>query len=322
MPASSTRQRNDEIRSRRADYPSWYTINDVAEALAPEYGLSPITVRNALRGRDLNPPPSQRNRASRRAAGQRQPLGLERRFGVEVEFFGIDRGRVQLWLNSTAFGAQGWRVVSDGSVQGAVEGRHYSGLELVSPPLRGEAGLTQIREALTWLVDNGAKVNRSCGLHVHHEARDLGAKGIARMADTWTKHQGLINWLVSESRRDTVSNYYARPMTEAVVDGIKRAADQGRIGGAHSRYYAVNVASYGRHGTVEIRQHQGTLSFRKIEAWVRLGQGLMDAAVEERAISETGLRGLLAAARVDEDASAFLLGRAMQFGAPAEAVAA
>jgi len=71
-----------------------------------------------------------------------------------------------------------------------------------------------------------------------------------------------------------------------------------------------------------VRTHQGTLSFRKIEAWVLLGQGMLDAvAVQGAAVmNRSTLQDFFAAIELDEDASAYLLGRAVQFGAPNEVV--
>lgn len=318
MPTTTTttRQRNDQIRlearNLMGSYPSSYRRSATISELANRYGLSETTIRNIVRGRDLNPPPSARNRSQRRAAGQTsRALGLSRRFGVEIEFFGVARHTVQRAIDTGAI-PTGWKVKNDISVTGA-------GLELVSPPLSGEQGLASVRTTCDWLASVDAKVDRSCGLHVHHEARDLGAAGIARVARVYSDHQDLLNWLVSPSRRG--GSQYARPLTNSDVEYIERSA-RGSYLSAPSRYLAVNVQSFGRHGTVEIRQHQGTLSFRKIEAWVRLGQGICDAAAQSTAVSETGLRGLFAKLDLDEDAASFLLGRAIQFGAPTTTVAA
>ena len=242
-----------------------------------------------------------------RVAGR--ALGNARRFGVELEFFGIARYTVETAIRNGDL-PRGWRVKSDPSVHG---GR---GLELVSPPLSGDEGLAQVRTACEWLTANGGRVDRSAGLHVHHDAADLGAEGIARMARMYADNQSLINYLVSPSRR---GHGYARPLTSGDVDYIDRSlgVGSGRYIAAPTRYLALNVTSFGRHGTVEIRQHQGTLNYRKVEAWIAFGQGLCDAAAEARTVNATGIRGLLDAIRVDEDNAAFLIGRAVQFGCSA-----
>jgi len=322
MPQNTaTAARNQEIRAwadtnATTTYGATYRAEFTASNCTAAIGLSTTTVANILRGRDLNPPPSMSNRSSRRralAGSASRALGDSRRFGVEIEFLGIARTRVEAALRSGDL-PSGWSVKSDLSVHG---GSGY-GLELVSPPLRGEDGIDSVRRACRWLRENGASVNSSCGLHVHHEARDLGAPGIARVARIYTDHQELLNWLVSPSRRGGASGTtFAQPMARRDIEFTESHLPSLV---AHTRYLAVNVNSYGRHGTVELRQHQGTLNTQKVEAWIRLGQGLCDAAAEQTRVSETGLRGLLQRLRVDEDAAAFLLGRALQFNAPSSAV--
>lgn len=324
MPATTaqpqtTRQRNDRIREwAEANVPTYYPANYRAEQAAlhcPEAsGLSPITVGNVLRGRDLQP----RNRSARRSAlrGATRALGFTRRFGVEIEFCGgpVTRGQIQAAISNGDLPRR-WRVKSDMSVTG----RGFGG-EMVSPPLRGEDGIDEVRQVCRWLREHGATVNASCGLHVHHEAADLGAEGIVRVAEIYTAHQSLVNWLVSDSRRGGPrSSNYALQMSESRMAQIRRMSTSSRAQGP-TRYLAVNVDAYMRHGTVEIRQHQGTLNAQKIEAWIRLGQGFCDAAAERTRVNESGLRGLLRKLEVDEDSAAFLLGRAVQFEAPVSVV--
>lgn len=302
MPTTTTttRQRNDAIRewarANSAHRTQRQTARFVASYCDQASGLSETTICNILRGRDLNPPPSARRR---RRSGN--PLGVERRFGVEIECNGVDRSVVQRQMGRFPR----WTLKRDVSVNG-------SGLELVSPPLRGEEGLNELREVCTMLQDVGAQVDRSCGLHVHHEARDLGARGIARFAQTWTDNQDMLDWLVSPSRRD---GRWCRRLSRSELANMRSAANRGHVRSPGSRYKAVNVAAFGRHGTVEIRQHQGTLNFRKIEAWIRLGQGLMDAALQLTDVEPRGLTSLVNQL-VDEDTAAFLVGRALQLGAP------
>lgn len=252
-------------------------------------------------------PRAPRRRRSTGAAGGRR-LGLGRRFGIEIEFYGIRRLDVERWLGDSGLGNAGWRIKSDGSVSGP----DGIGLELVSPPLTGEDGLAQVRTACEWLNANGAAVNRTCGLHIHLDVRDCGADGIKRFARSYHNNQDLINFLVSPSRRDGM---YCRPLA-GVMAQVERCRERYEFGRVH-RYHAVNVAAFPRHGTVELRQHQGTLSFRKIEAWLKFGQGMLDTVAERGVplVDQGGIRSLMDAAQVDEDAAAFLIGRAVQFGA-------
>lgn len=261
-------------------------------------------------------------RSATRRIPSGSPLGMSRRFGVEIEFFGISRDRARQVVTdagislSSGYGSNGtnWNLKSDGSVTG-------SGLEIVSPPLRGEDGFEQVKTVLRALRNAGARVDRTCGLHVHHEVRDLGAVGAVRFVRSWTANQNLIDWLVAPSRRDNQG--YCRRLTSNDLTSMAGVSAGDRSIPCHDRYRVVNVSSYSRYGTVEVRQHQGTLEFRKVEAWIKLGQSMLDAVLQGEALGEqSGIRGLCQAVSMDEDASAYLIGRAIQFGAPVERVAA
>jgi hypothetical protein len=45
------------------------------------------------------------------------------------------------------------------------------------------------------------------------------------------------------------------------------------------RYRTVNVTAYPKYGSIEFRQHQGTLSYAKMLRWVKLGQSIVEAAM-------------------------------------------
>ena len=45
---------------------------------------------------------------------------------------------------------------------------------------------------------------------------------------------------------------------------------------AGTRYVKVNAESFMRHGTVEFRQHSGTIEFEKISNWVKICGNLID----------------------------------------------
>lgn len=186
-----------------------------------------------------------------------------------------------------------WKIVTDGSVS--------RGFEVVSPVLSGEEGLAEVARVCRALVEAGATVDRSTGLHVHFDAADLSATAIARFLGFYAKHEDSIDLLVAESRRSNANRY-----TKSLVSGggsisarvneflgQMRAvvADEARNGRAHAvdflarrifrgdRYFKVNVQSLFRHGTVEVRQHQGTVNATKGVAWVRLCGAMISRAV-------------------------------------------
>lgn len=244
-----------------------------------------------------------------------QRLGITRKFGVEIEFTGNHYAAQRAIQRKVEDGSlsRGWRVKLDSSC----------GSELIGPPLKGERGLAEVRVALTAIVDEaGASVNRSCGLHVHHDVADIGAEGIKRVARSYAANQALIDWLVSPSRRRGM-NVYCGHLDEDDLNYMDRYSSE-RALACETRYKTVNVASFARHGTVEFRQHQGTLSYDKIVSWIKLGQGMLDTVAEAGAPFGTapGIRSLMEGMGIDEDARDFLVGRAINFGADPTMVAA
>ena len=213
---------------------------------------------------------------SRRTAGDR------RKFGVEIEYIG---GTERLIREMTARGLTvsyegythqvtpgAWKIVTDGSVS--------RGYELVSPPLSGSAGRQQVKKACEALQAAGCSVNNSCGLHVHHDIHDLDAAGIGRLATLWSNNQRNINWLVAASRRDST---WAQPLSRYEVEQYNALDPRRELRGqvrsiATRRYRSLNFAAYVRYGTVEVRQHQGTLNAKKMLAWIALGQAIIRSA--------------------------------------------
>ena len=240
----------------------------------------------------------------------------QRRFGVELELIfprGVTRERIRAALE--AAGLTGWRAKYDGSLTGG------NGLEVVSPILTGEDGEAQIRTATRVLRGLGATPNRSCGLHVHHECRDLTADGFKALARGWKRNQGIIDGLVSPSRRNG-ANHYCQPLSDGDLHRIESCSTVEEITRAAqgiSRYKTLNFSALGRYHTVEVRQHQGTCDAEKIISWVKLGQGIIAAAASTPNVSGrtfTRVRDLLGACgeHLNETARTFLLGRAVEFG--------
>lgn len=268
-------------------------------------------------------------RANRRAAAARRrttptrsnPLGVGRRFGVELELiFPAGTTAANLSAALREAGLSGWQVTTDCSLRSYSTYSGGRGYEIVSPILAGENGIDQIRTATRVLRSLGAKPNRSCGMHVHHEVVDLGLAGIKRLYRSWANNQGVINGLVAESRRPgATESRFCNAVSQREADTVEAARDLRTIrhGG---KFKALNLSYVGSRGTIEIRQHQGTCDPEKIVSWVRFGQGLVDAAAEGRVVEPASrMRDFLSAIgeRLDETARTFLLGRTVEFGAVA-----
>lgn len=249
---------------------------------------------------------------SRRTAGDR------RKFGVEIEYIGGYDGLVREMRSrglsvdyvgySHAVTPGAWKIVTDGSVSG--------GYELVSPPLSGAAGRRQVKKACEALQAAGCRINSSCGLHVHHDIHDLDAAGIGRLASFWSNNQRNINWLVAASRRDSS---WAQPLTRGEVDAYNTLSPTRDLRSqiqsiAYRRYRSLNFLAYVRYGTVECRQHQGTLNAKKMLAWITLGQAVIRSAKAgaTTAAPNTG-EFLSSLTGLDAPTRTYLTGRARNF---------
>lgn len=170
-----------------------------------------------------------------------------------------------------------WKIVPDGSVP--------LGWELVSPPLSGIDARAQIQTVCRILRENGCYVNRSTGLHVHHDASDMTSKHLANVAEIYKAHQPTIDEMVSPSRRNTG---YARNINGfrhweiASMRANTNPAGFCGVANGGGRMFVVNFNAYLRHGTVEFRQHQGSLNATKIWNWVVFTQAIMSRARARR----------------------------------------
>ncbi len=198
---------------------------------------------------------------------------MSRKFGVEIEMTGITREQAVRALTLVGINVQSegynhttrthWKIVPDGSVT--------DGFEVVSPVLEGDAGLEQLRTVVTALDDMGGKVDRRCGYHVHFDAADLSVEHVRAIVLRYAAHEAEIDSFMPSSRRGN-ANTYCRSVREFAGSGRCRNASSLRelIGAQGGRYFKVNLQSYHAHGTVEFRQHSGTLNAPKAVNWVRL----------------------------------------------------
>lgn len=305
------------------------------------FGMTERTAYNVVRrfaARNDLPMPNYSEAHARRtslgmAAAARRVATEGRRFGVEIECTHADHyssesagvaaaraiseaGIACSYRGYTHAGIDGWKVVYDGSLSDG-------SCEVVSPPM---TGFDELRTVLTALRSAGFRVDRECGLHVHHEVTDLTGSEIGALVRLYAGQQAALDALVAPSRRSTRRARWCQPLHSTEVDRFARAFDtvgddefavkQRRamaagIGGRpDSRYRVLNVHSFANYGTVEFRQHQGTLNARKVEAWVRLGQAMIEAArhADDIAVGSF-LADLTGAGRLDVTTAEYLASR-------------
>ena len=232
-----------------------------------------------------------------------------RTFGVEIETTTNRRASTLADAISAEFDRQGinqtcqaegynhhtrnhWKVVSDATVRG---------WEVVSPPLKGLEAKEEISAVLTALRTLGCGVSIGTGLHVHHDARGLTGKQIGMVLGTYAAFQPLLNFGVAQSRRGQQFGGYNSitswdRMTENgsdkwnVVRGgftnkqfvypDRTMVNQINQKFNHQRNNSINTQSLHAHGTIEFRQHQGTLNLTKIWSWILVTQSIVERSVQ------------------------------------------
>lgn len=98
----------------------------------------------------------------------------------------------------------------------------------------------------------GARVNSSCGMHVHIDQRKN---------------------LKTTAREQAMRLVTALPMLQRLVPQtrVENTYCKDNYGSLYSdRYYAINWAAYSSHNTIEVRLHSATTNAEKIIQWVRL----------------------------------------------------
>ena len=220
-----------------------------------------------------------------------------RKFGLELETVGLNHRGLERALNNGGIRAQAedynhaarsyWKIVQDGSLRAQGEG---SG-EVVSPPM---FSIDEVRKACRALVAGGATVNRSCGLHVHMDAHDIGDgdNGILDwkvLVSSYIAAETEIDSVMPLSRRGNRNQYCKSMVNSTAVTAASKAAQIDRVWQARSlsemvdvyrgdRYWKVNLCPFVRQGTVEFRQHAGTLNADKVANWVLALETMMNHA--------------------------------------------
>lgn len=230
----------------------------------------------------------------------------DQRFGIEIEITGITRARAaevaaeyfgtaSRYIGSgydayAALDSQGrqWKFMSDASIdpQRKQGGRTVSAdsdykTEMVSPICRYE-DIVPIQEIVRKLKENGAIINRSCGIHVHIDASPFDARTLRNITNIMASKEDLIYKAlgVSVARQ----NRWCQPVEQRFLDELNRQKPRSLDGVEQiwyngntrryshyddSRYHCLNLHSVFQKGTVEFRLFNGTLHAGKIKAYIQ-----------------------------------------------------
>lgn len=241
-------------------------------------------------------------------------------FGVELELAAPVADRdVQRRLPS------GWRVVHDGSVHAD---RGLYPMEVVSPILQGQPGIAAMKEVMDLLKAMGCKVNSSCGMHVHVGVRGMQPSKVRKIAIAFLNSERHFDALVPPQRR---SNRYAqsnlgvfrgeneRLMNATSISTLANVMNGGSSSARYNsfRYYKLNFQSFVQHGTIEFRQHAGSVESDKATAWVRMVTGFCAraAAQAQQTIGASESFEQWIASVTDEAGARYMTARRAKFAA-------
>lgn len=179
--------------------------------------------------------------------------------------------------------------------------------ELRSPILQGPAGFKELHTVMNYLTELGGYVTNSDGMHIHIDAPEYvnDAKAVIRLVKTWHANKNLIFSFVAPRRRGGPA---CPAWDEAEIGRLAEYAEKGEriIPARRDSYYGttparkitdfkqddwgrhdLNLRALSEHGSVEIRLHQGILDPVRAEAWIKLGQSLLDACVSRKTPVDT-----------------------------------
>jgi Putative amidoligase enzyme len=143
----------------------------------------------------------------------------------------------------------------------------------------GRDGLDEVTAACRALCQLGARVNRTCGFHAHFDARDLSTDHVRRICLNYLRLEPLIDTLMAPSRRANTNQYCRSIRRDGTEARLRNATTMQELGTAlndHVRYYKLNLQAYFDHGTIEFRQHHGTIEVEKVTFWLRFLHCLID----------------------------------------------
>lgn len=210
-------------------------------------------------------------------------MNRNQKFGIEIEFATSDHYAVNnltqklrdAGIDVQSMGythqtTQHWKIVTDSSC----------GYELVSPPMTiNDNGLDQIYTVCRVLNENNFAVDNNCGLHVHIDASNYSVKQMMGIISAYIMYEKHFDLLMPLSRRADANRfchsnlqYVTRNWGKSEINRIKRNIRNNNTNIIANlfgtRYMKINTESYVRHGTLEFRQHSGTLSSTKIVNWI------------------------------------------------------
>lgn len=137
-------------------------------------------------------------------------------------------------------------------------------IEIVTPVLKGSIGFKMLHHVCDCLIRANAKIDIRCGLHIHVDASEMSLRQIIAIISEYKKEEDVIDCRMKPERRNQCK--YAKSLREYDFAHI-RTLDQLLVM-MPDRNCKVNVQSLRKYGTLEFRQHHGSVCYDEIRSWI------------------------------------------------------
>ena len=245
------------------------------------------------------------------------------KFGIEIEMTGITRkkaaeiiakyfGMVSSYAGTgydtyvaTDRKGRKWKCMSDASIVcqkktasggKSMASREYA-TEVVSPILEYE-DIEDLQEVIRQLRHAGAFVNKSCGIHIHVDAKKHTPESLKNLVNLMAQKEDI---LYKALKVDSQRLNYCQKVNEHLIEMINRKkpktleeladlwyADTTGSRNAHynnSRYRGLNLHATFTKGTVEFRLFNSSLHAGEIKAYVQFCLALSHQALTQKKAS-------------------------------------
>lgn len=241
-------------------------------------------------------------------------------FGIEIEMTGLTRCAaakiIAGYFGSEAVHVGGvydtytvrdnqnrqWKLVSDASIRcrnrrNESVGKEYS-VEFVSPICRYE-DIETIQEIVRKLRSGGARVNDSCGIHVHVDASSHTPQTLRNIVNIMAAKEDL---LYKALNVQVERQYYCqkadtrfldelnhrKPKSMDTVERLWYNGSTGRYDHYNNtRYHALNLHSVFSKGTIEFRLFNSTLHAGEVKSYIQLCLAISHQALVQRGASRS-----------------------------------
>lgn len=193
-----------------------------------------------------------------------------------------------------------WKLVSDSSIQCYSSGNRPANssyaVEFVSPICKYE-DIETVQELVRKLRAGGAKVNDSCGIHVHVDASAHTPQTLRNIVNIIAAKEDLLyKALKVQMHRESYCQKidtrfleelnHKRPRTMDSVEAMWYNGHGSRyVHYDSSRYHALNLHSVFSKGTIEFRMFNSTLHAGEVKSYIQLCLSISNQALVQRGAS-------------------------------------